>query len=440
MSEPTKAGSVNSESTGLRVLLISQFYPPVIGGVEVHVQALARGLVAQGHEVTVATLATGENRAGDRLDGGVRIRALQGAVQRIRPLFTTERRHAMPLADPEIVRGMRRLAAEFRPDIVHSHNWLGRSFVPLKHETAAPFLISLHDSGRICTQGRMWYRGLELCTGPSARRCLSCCSVQFGALKGSATYLGNRLARGSEAAAADLFLPVSNAVAESNRLAQDGLPFEVVPNFAADVKPDARCDDPRLAELPDDPFVLQVGDVVADKGVDILFRAHRSMSSPPPLVLIGRITEQVKRSMPSGVMAVGTWPHDLVLEAWRRSLFGTIPSLCLDACPTVTFEAMAAGKPVVASARGGLLDQVHDGVTGLLVTPGDPIALAAAMTLLASDYTLRAAMGEAARQRLESEFRADVIIDRVESIYRAQVDRAFSQTGYSGDSAAARTP
>jgi glycosyltransferase involved in cell wall biosynthesis len=267
-----------------------------------------------------------------------------------------------------------------------------------------------------------------LCTGPSLSRCLSCCAEQFGAAKGTVTYLGNRLARGAEAAAVDLFLPVSTAVADSNRLAQDGLPFEVVPNFAAEAEPLAACDDPRLAALPDEPFMLQVGDVVADKGVGVVLEAYSNMTAPPPLVLIGRIAENVARSLPEGVIALGPWPHELVLEAWRRSLFGTIPSLCLDACPTVTFEAMAAGKPVVASALGGMLDQIADEETGLLVPPGNATALMQAMERLASDGDLRQRLGTAARRRFEAKFQADVVIDRIESIYRGQAQRSSADS------------
>ncbi|MDR3687318.1 MAG: glycosyltransferase family 4 protein [Coriobacteriia bacterium] len=424
MTAPSRAASastpqpVASQRTELRILLLAQFYPPIIGGIEVHVQTLARGLVVRGHEVAVATLATAAEKPGERLDEGVHVHSLQGAVQRIGFLHATERRHAIPLADPELVGGLRRLARDFEPDVVHAHNWLGRSYVPLKREIGAPYVVSLHDSGRICTQGRMMFRGQELCTGPTFGRCLSCCAVQFGAAKGTVTYLGNRLARGAEARETDLFLPVSSAVADSNHLAADGLPFEVVPNFAEDATPQLPCADPRLAELPAEPFILQVGDVVADKGVDVLFKAYRSMPSPPPLVLIGRIAESVRTALPPGAISVGPWPHDLVLEAWRRSMFGTMPSLCLDACPTVTFEAMAAAKPVVGSALGGLLDQIVDGDTGMLVPAGDALALAQAMSRLAADAPLRKQMGAAARSRFEAEFQAGVVIDRIEAIYQ----------------------
>jgi glycosyltransferase involved in cell wall biosynthesis len=402
----------------MRIMLVSQFYPPIIGGVEVHVRTLARGLARRGHEVLVAThVAPGEAPA-ERADGPVRVRTLQGSIQRLDFLFSGERRHAAPVADPGLQRGLRELAEEFRPHVVHAHNWLGRSYVPVKHALGVPYVVSLHDSGRICTQGRMMFRNQTPCDHDGFARCLSCCSAQFGSLKGTVTYLGNRAARPAEARAVDLFLPVSTAVAGSNHLPQDGLPYEVVPNFGTDALGTGHADDPRLAQLPDRPFLLQVGDVVPDKGVDVLFSAYRMLHSPPPLVLIGRIAENVARSLPPGVIAVGPWPHELVLEAWQRSLLGTIPSLCLDACPTVTFEAMAAGKPVVASRIGGLTDQVVDGVTGLLVDPGDSNDLAVALDRLIGDSGLRTRLGSAARDRFDAQYRADVVIDRIEGIYR----------------------
>jgi glycosyltransferase involved in cell wall biosynthesis len=408
----------NTTDRPLRILMLAQFYPPIIGGIETHVQALSHSLAARGHEVMVATLATDGVEPGERCDGPVRVSALQGAVQRIGPLFSSARRHAIPLPDPELVAGLRRVIAEFQPDIVHAHNWLGRSFLPLKKATGVPYVVSLHDSSRICTQARWMYKDAELCTGPSVSRCLSCCATHFGTAKGTVTYLGNRLARGSEARAVDMFLPVSRAVAESNRLAADNLPFEVMPNFAVPSDTVADSHDPRLARLPDEPYIMQAGDIVPDKGADVLIEAYRDLPSPPPLVLIGRIAEQTRATLPPGAIAMGEWPHELVLEAWRRSLFGTAPSIFLDPCPTTAYEAMAAGKAVIASARGGLLDQVADEVTGIFVTPGDASDLRNAMQRLLDDPDLRDRMGAAGRQRFEELFEVEVIVDRIEGVYR----------------------
>jgi len=65
-------------------------------------------------------------------------------------------------------------------------------------------------------------------------------------------------------------------------------------------------------------------------------------------------------------------------------------------------EAAASGLPVVAPAAGGPLDLVEDGVTGFLVTPGDPDALTAAVSQLAADWQLRVAQGHAARRSMLS--------------------------------------
>jgi len=398
----------------MRVLLISQFYPPVIGGIEFHVSSLARTLAERGHAVAVATLA--HNAESDH--PGVVVHRLSGVAQRVDALHTTDRRHAPPIPDPGTVSELRRLIAEFRPDIVHAHNWMGRSFVPLKRGSNARYVITLHDCGRTCAQGRMMFRGERLCEGPRASRCIECTAHVYGALKGPLVYIGNAAMRGPESRAVDAYVAVSTAVAEASGLLGSGLRYEVIPNFLDEASlPGVPLADHRLAELPHEPFILQVGDVVADKGVRVLFDAYRSLDTAVPLVLIGRDQTGASADAPAGVTVVGSWPHELVAEAWRRSVMGTMPSLCLDASPTVTLEAMAASRPVVASRLGGLTDQVEDGVTGILVEPGNPSELAGAIQRLLADHSVRDSMGVAARQRFERSFAAGVVIDRIEALY-----------------------
>jgi glycosyltransferase involved in cell wall biosynthesis len=404
----------------MRVLLVSQFYPPVIGGVEFHVREIARGLAERGHVVGVATLA-GRQEARREIEDGVDVWRLSGTTQSIGALHATERRHAPPIPDPKTYAAMRRVVGEFRPEIVHAHNWMGRSFVPLKRTSQAKYVVTLHDCSITCVQGRMMRRGLTPCEGPTPRRCLGCAGHVYGASKGTATYLGNRLMQGAERRAVDAFIPVSSAVAEATMLSATGVPYEVIPNFTAELGDDSAASDERLQMLPSDPFILQVGDVVSDKGVDVLLEAYAEMQSGPRLVLIGRASRERLAGRPQRVTMTGMWPRELVGEAWRRSLFGTMPSLCLDASPTVTLEAMSAGKAVIASSRGGLTDQVVDGVTGFLVPPGDRSALRDAMTRLADDASLRERMGSAARERFETTFAAPVVIDRIEALYRSTI-------------------
>lgn len=82
-------------------------------------------------------------------------------------------------------------------------------------------------------------------------------------------------------------------------------------------------------------------------------------------------------------------------------------------------EAMALGKPVVASAIGGNPELVEDGVSGLVVPPRDPAALAAAVRRLLTEPALAGALGEAGRRRVVEGFSAEARLDRVEALYRA---------------------
>jgi len=79
----------------------------------------------------------------------------------------------------------------------------------------------------------------------------------------------------------------------------------------------------------------------------------------------------------------------------------------------VTLEAMAMRKPVVGTAIGGTVEQIEDGVTGLLVPPNDPVAMAEAIDRLLADPALRQKMGEAGRSRVETMFSFDLHYERI---------------------------
>ena len=109
-----------------------------------------------------------------------------------------------------------------------------------------------------------------------------------------------------------------------------------------------------------------------------------------------------------------------MIAAWRRSLIGLVPSVCPETFGLVALEAMAAGRAVIASHIGGLPDVVVDGETGMLVPPGDPLALQNAIQRLLSDRGLSCRLGQAA-QRRTAEFSAEAVVPRLECLYRELV-------------------
>jgi glycosyltransferase involved in cell wall biosynthesis len=103
---------------------------------------------------------------------------------------------------------------------------------------------------------------------------------------------------------------------------------------------------------------------------------------------------------PEGVRCLPFMPKDQLLAYYRRAALCVVPSLW-DNSPNTIYEAMAAGRAVVASRVGGIPELVVDGQTGLLVPPGDPGRLAEAITRLLLEGGRREEMGREGRRRIQ---------------------------------------
>jgi glycosyltransferase involved in cell wall biosynthesis len=103
-----------------------------------------------------------------------------------------------------------------------------------------------------------------------------------------------------------------------------------------------------------------------------------------------------------------------------------VPSLT-EGSPLIVLEAMAAGVPVVASAVGGIPDQIGHGEAGILVPPSDPDALGEALGALLQDPAYARRLGEAGRRRTENEFSHETLVRRIEAVYRAAIDGRISR-------------
>jgi len=401
----------------MRILMLAQFYPPTIGGEERHVANLSAELAARGHQVSVATL-WHKGFARFESEKGVRIHPLRGTLQRMEAIFSyKDRQFAPPFTDPEVLWALRRIISEERPDIIHAHNWIVHSFTPLKAWSKAKLVMTLHDYSLVCVQKRLMRHGVR-CSGPAFVKCLNCAADFYGPGKGVPSTLANLIWGEIERRTVDMFLPVSRSVAEQTRLAKRGVPCRIIPNFMPD-NVEAPEDDAHalLAQLPENDFLLYVGDLMPDKGIDVLLEAPAQMNNQMPLVLIGRPVTGYLERIPANVLHLGRWPHSAIMQAWSRCTIALIPSICPDACPTVAMEAMTMGRPIIASRIGGLIDIVDDGQTGLLVPPGDPQALREAIQGLLDDPERRECMMMVARQRVV-EFQAKSVVPRIEQIYR----------------------
>ena len=93
-----------------------------------------------------------------------------------------------------------------------------------------------------------------------------------------------------------------------------------------------------------------------------------------------------------------------------------------ESLPNAVMEAMACARPVVATAVGGVPELISDGVTGFLVPPGDPAAMADAVLRVLGDRALGAALGNAARERAVSKFSCDRLVGNMAALYEDVLD------------------
>ena len=308
--------------------------------------------------------------------------------------------------------------------MVHAHNWMVNSYLPLKNQSDAALVMTLHDYGIACAKKSLIWHDRP-CSGPGFSKCLHCAARHYGTARGEVITLGNWLSQKPVRAAVDAFLPVSRAVARGNDLDGADVRYEVIPNFVPDGvanegADDESLDDSYLADLPREPFWLYVGALDHHKGVGVLLGAYESIAGAPPLVVVGRRASDQPTSFPKNTTVLYDLPHDAVMATWRRASLGLVPSLFPDPCPTVALEAMACGVPLVASRAGGLPEIVDDGVTGLLFDVGDAAAMAAAMRELCMDPSRLAAMSSASLARAP-QFMASGVISRIETLYASLV-------------------
>ena len=163
-----------------------------------------------------------------------------------------------------------------------------------------------------------------------------------------------------------------------------------------------------VGDEDDPPFVLFAGRLSPEKGISELVAAANGI----PLVVAG--DGPLREQVPG---ARGFVSPEKLRHLYRRAAVVAVPSY-REGFGVVCAEAMAYGRPVVASAVGGLLDLVVDGETGILVPPGDVAALRAALERLLEDADLRRRMGEAGRARVRERFSWDAVTDATVAAYR----------------------
>jgi len=360
----------------LRILHIYKDYYPVLGGIENHVRVLAEAQAADGHAVTVVVCSLGHFTSQEYLNGVHIIRAGRVCTLASMPIS---------LSQPFFI-------LRQKSDIVHIHSpyplgeisaWIFKRKIPL--------VITYHSD--IVNQKRL----LRL-YGPLLRMILDRARIIIGT---SPRYIET----------SPWLFPSRN----NYRV----IPLGVDPNI---FKP---------AGIPHPPGrrLLFVGKLRYYKSLDTLFHALSALSGVVLSVagsgsMKKKWTNVAKQAgVADRVHFLGEIPDADLPELYHNADLFVLPANCrAEAFGTVLLEAMASGLPCITTEIGtGTTWLVKNGVTGLVVQPDDPAALAEAIDSLLSDDAMLKRMGCAGRARIEAEFTSNRMIDRVMKVYAEAV-------------------
>ena len=391
----------------MRIELVSEHASPLaaIGGVDaggqnVHVAALAAGLAQRGHEVTVHTRRDDESLP-ERVVTQDGYNVVHVAAGPARGLPKDELLQHMP----RFARGLRRQWAAHPPDVVHAHFWMsGLASVEAAASlpTPVPVLQTFHALGSV-------KRRHQGAADPSPADRIE-------------------LERGLCRDVDHVVATCSDEVVELRRL---GLADDRVSVVPCGVDTSEFTPWGPVAPRSDRKRLLVLGRLVERKGQDDAVRALRAVpdaelvvvGGPPPHAVdadpeVRRLRAiAAEAGVSERLVFAGAVPRSDV-PAWVRSADVVLAVPWYEPFGITPLEAMACGRPVVATAVGGLVDTVADGVTGDLVPPRDPERLGEVLAALLADDERRAAYGAAGVQRARARYRWSRVVADTDAVYR----------------------
>lgn len=374
----------------MRVLYLYKDYFPVLGGIENHIKMLAEGLLARGVDAQVLVTNTANRTAQEIIEGVPVLKTARQinvssapvslpffpAVRRLEAGVDIAHLH-MPYPPGELAQLLlgrsRRVVATYHSDIVRQRV-LGALY--------RPFLWQVLRRARLIAVSNPVY----IQDSPFLRRYAEKCRV---------IHFGIDLAR----------------FASTPVVAQQAAAWQV--------------------RYTGQPLLLFVGRLRHYKGVDVLIDAMRQVENARALIVgVGPMAQAWReRTQTAGVADRVTFLGELsdadVLALYHAASVFVLPSTNrAETLGIVQLEAMACGLPLICTELGTGTSYVNQhGVTGLVVPPNDPAALAAAIQRLVADPALRAAMGAAGQRRVAQEFARTVMLDRTLAFYHEALAR-----------------
>jgi glycosyltransferase involved in cell wall biosynthesis len=403
----------------MRIIQVGKFHFPQ-GGADKYFLDLSRALERRGHDVAHFSMRHPKNEPSEWEDYFV------SQVNPTGNLLEKLRAFGRPYYSFEENRLFEKLIRDFHPDIIHVHNicyYLSPSFLSIAKKYGISVIVHLHDYSLISPNYLLYTEKGDYEGGKHGRyfecakdRCFRS-SYLFSFLTALEMYFHHRILGIFDSVA--VYVAPSVFMKEEIQIWRRRIRnIEVIPHGTV------MKDLPEESSVAVPAYFLFVGRLSPEKGIDVLIRAFSRLSSGTVLLkIVGSGPElgnlqALCRSLhvEDRVEFAGFRTGEELERIIGRSRAVVVPSKWKEVFGLVAIEAMASGKPVIVSDRGGLPEVVGD--AGMIVPAGDDEALARAMQMVLDDKEYADMLGAKARKRVGERFLFEKHLDAIENLYR----------------------
>lgn len=364
--------------------MTSAVYPDVLGGHAVHCHELSLRQVEQGHKVTVLTWRRERFKPHQEIVGS------RYLVMRLNNVWMPW--DSLGMTNP-FLPALSKTIRQLDFDLIHAHShlfWTTVTAVKIAKATRRPVIITVH--------------------GVSAERNSLVNLAQYSYLYTFGSWVFRNSTR-------TICLTNSDAT-EITRFGANPEKIRVVPNAV----------DTDLFKPGEDNgnHLVWVGRFVPEKGLQYLVKAAKIVLSEHhdvKFVLVGDgplkpciMNLAIKNGLKERICFAGKMSQREVVQVMQSASVFLLPSL-KEGFPKTLLEAMACGKPVIASNISGVNEIIEDGYNGLLVPPREPRLMADAIIELSNDKDLSHKLGQQARLSVLKRYNWDLVIDKIEKVY-----------------------
>jgi len=319
---------------------------------------------------------------------------------------------------------IKQLIKRDRPDVAHIHNTfplISPSIYYALHKYDIPIVQVIHNYRLFCASG-IFYRRNKIC-----EECLEhgdIRAIMYGCYRNSRIQtlplvIMHQVHKWLKTWTKQVDMYIALTDFSRQKLIQGGLPEERVvikPNFFSTIP------EPSYKH---ENYAVFLGRLTVEKGVSTLLKAWENLKDVPIKIIgDGILKDEVisaAKNNPS-IEFLGHIPNERCLELLKRSMFMVMPSEWYEGFPMTIREALACGKPVIASRMGAMAELIDDGGTGLLFETGNSDDLTSKVRWLVDHKDTAITMGKSARLEFEAKYTAEENYDILMEIYKKAID------------------